>query len=213
MDPHQQWCHNRNCRAYGRTGEGHVVIHSQKERRYCCKRCGRTFCETKGTVLYRIHKPKWVVLTVVTLLAYGCPVQAIGSRLRAGRAHRCPLAEGGRLSVQTGPRAPRGEWEGASSTGSGRRDQGEGGWRGVYWLASALEVRSRLWLGGVVSQHRDRQLIRRLLLRVRRCSLLEKVLLVTDGFASYNSQALCMFSGDRFILEGEVARGWCWPKE
>jgi hypothetical protein len=34
MDPHQQWCHNRRCRAYGRLGEGLVVIHSQKERRY-----------------------------------------------------------------------------------------------------------------------------------------------------------------------------------
>jgi hypothetical protein len=27
---------------------------------------------------------------------------------------------------------------------------------GIYWLASALEVRSRLWLGGVLSRHRDR---------------------------------------------------------
>jgi transposase-like protein len=53
------------------------VIHSQKERRYRCKRCGRTFPETQGTALYRVHKPKWLVLTVVTLFAYGCPVQAI----------------------------------------------------------------------------------------------------------------------------------------
>jgi hypothetical protein len=29
------------------------------------------------TVLYRIHKPKWLVVAVVTLLAHGCPVQAI----------------------------------------------------------------------------------------------------------------------------------------
>ena len=77
MDPHRQFCHNRRCRAHGRLGEGHVVIHSQKERRYRCKRCGRTFSETQGTALYRVHKPKWLVLTVVTLLAYGCPVQAI----------------------------------------------------------------------------------------------------------------------------------------
>ena len=77
MDPREQFCHNRRCRAYGRLGEGHVVIHSQKERRYRCKRCGRTFSETQGTALYRVHKPKWLVLAVVTLLAYGCPVQAI----------------------------------------------------------------------------------------------------------------------------------------
>jgi hypothetical protein len=77
MDPHQQWCHNRRCRAYGRLGEGHVLIHSQKERRYRCKRWGRTFSETKDTALYRMHKPRWLVIAVVTLLAYGCPVQAI----------------------------------------------------------------------------------------------------------------------------------------
>ena len=31
---------------------------------------------------------------------------------------------------------------------------------GVMWLASALEVGSRLWLGSVVRVHRDRRLIR-----------------------------------------------------
>jgi transposase-like protein len=77
MDPRRAWCHNRNCRAYGRVGEGHVVIHSQKERRYRCKRCRKTFSETKGTALYRTHKLRWLVLAVLTLLAYGCPVQAI----------------------------------------------------------------------------------------------------------------------------------------
>ena len=37
----------------------------------------RTFTATKGTALYRIHKPHLPVVTVVTLLAWGCPVQAI----------------------------------------------------------------------------------------------------------------------------------------
>jgi transposase-like protein len=77
MNPHDKWCHNPRCRAYGRPGEGHVVIHSQKERRYQCKRCRRTFTETKGTALYRSHKPRWLMIAVLTLLAYGCPVQAV----------------------------------------------------------------------------------------------------------------------------------------
>ena len=50
MDPQHQFCRNRACRAYGREGEGHVVIHSRAERRYRCKRCRRTFAET-GYVL------------------------------------------------------------------------------------------------------------------------------------------------------------------
>jgi hypothetical protein len=77
MDPQKRFCHNRDCWAYGRAGEGHIVIHSQKERRYCCKRCGQTFSATKGTALYRVHKPHELLTIVVTLLAYGCPVQAI----------------------------------------------------------------------------------------------------------------------------------------
>ena len=73
MDPHRRFCHNTRCWAYGRVGEGHIVIHSQKERRYRCKRCTKTFSETKGTPLYRVHKPHELVSVVVTLLAYGCP--------------------------------------------------------------------------------------------------------------------------------------------
>ncbi|MGH3086100.1 MAG: hypothetical protein ACRDSJ_02130 [Rubrobacteraceae bacterium] len=65
MNPHEQFCHNKDCRAYAREGEGHIVIHSRKEQRYQCKRRRRTFSATKGTALYRMHKPKELLLTVV----------------------------------------------------------------------------------------------------------------------------------------------------
>src|SRR5688572_33184087 len=81
MDPQQQFCRNRTCRAYGRKGEGHVVIHSRAERRYRCKRCRRTFAETVGTALHRLRTARDEVVLVVTLLAYGCPVQAIVAAL------------------------------------------------------------------------------------------------------------------------------------
>lgn len=192
MNPHNQWCHNRDCRAYGRPGQGHVVIHSQKERRYRCKRCGRTFSATKGTALYRVHKPRWLVLAVVTLLAYGCPVQAIvaafgldertiarwqkESSLQCRRVHE-HLIEAGKVAL-------------LQVQADEIRVKAVGG---IYWLASAMEVRSRLWVGGVVSRHRDGELIRGLLLRVRSCGPLERILLVTDGLASYKSQALKVF--------------------
>jgi transposase-like protein len=203
MDPHQQWCHNPRCRAYGRLGQGHVVIHSQKERRYRCKRCGRTFAETKDTPLYRMHKPRWLVIAVVTLLAYGCPVQAIvaafgldertvarwqrESGVQCRRVHQ-HLIEAGRVALlQVQADEIRVKAVGA-----------------VYWLASAMEVRSRLWLGGMISRHRDKELIRGLLLRVRCCGPLEKILLVTDGLSSYKSQALKIFREP--IRTGKVGR-------
>jgi transposase-like protein len=192
MNPHERWCHNPGCRAYGRLGEGHVVIHSQKERRYRCKRCGRTFTETKDTTLYRMHKPKWLVITVVTLLAYGCPVQAIvaafdldertvarwqrESGVQCRRVHE-HLIEAGRVAL-------------LQVQADEIRVKAVGG---IFWLACALEVRSRLWLGGVVSESRNQRLIRSVLIRVRECGSVSKVLLVTDGLASYAKQALHVF--------------------
>lgn len=192
MDPHRTWCHNRRCRAYGRIGEGHVVIHSQKERRYQCKRCRKTFTETKDTALYRSHKPRRLVIAVLTLLAYGCPVQAIvaafeidertvarwqrESGLQCRRVHE-HLVEAGKVALlQVQADEIRVKAVGA-----------------VYWLAYALEVRSRLWLGGALSRRRDAELIRTLMVLVRACGPVEHILLVTDGLASYKSQALKVF--------------------
>jgi hypothetical protein len=203
MDPHDKWCHNAHCRAYGRPGEGHVVIHSQKERRYQCKRCRRTFTERKDTALYRTHKPEWLVVAVVTLLSYGCPLQAIvlafdldertvarwqrESGAQCRRVHEY-LVEAGKVALlQVQADEIRIKAVGA-----------------VYWLACALEVRSRLWLGGIISLHRDRKLIGSLLERIRQCGPVEHILVVTDGLASYKSQALKVFR--RPLRSGRVGR-------
>lgn len=77
MNPQQQFCPNTTCHASGREGRGNIVIHSRKDRRYKCKCCGKTFSETKGTAVSGIKKPVSEFVQVVTLLAYGCPVQAI----------------------------------------------------------------------------------------------------------------------------------------
>lgn len=189
MDPQERFCHNECCWAYGRAGEGHIVIHSQKERRYRCKRCTKTFSETKGTALYRSHKPHELVATIVTLLAYGCPVQAIvaafgldertvarwlrESGWQCQRVHEHLVQARGVLLAQVQADELRIRIVG-----------------GVLWLASALSVTSRLWLGGVVQVRRDRRLIRTLLERVRACGVFRSLLLCTDGLAAYPKQAL-----------------------
>lgn len=63
----------------------------------------------------------------------------------------------------------------------------------IFWLASSIEVKSRLWLGGAISSSRDRALIRALLLRVRSCGCTQTILLCTDGLASYAKQAKRIF--------------------
>ena len=52
-------------------------------------------------------------------------------------------------------------------------------------MALAMMVRTRLWLAGEVSEHRDMPLIRRLIERVRSCALPRPLLFCTDGLCSY----------------------------
>jgi hypothetical protein len=193
MDPHERFCHNRDCWAYGRAGEGHIVIHSKKERRYRCKRCTKTFSATKGTALYRMHKPHELVATVVTLLAYGCPVQAIVAAfdLDERTIHRWQLMSGRQCRRVHEHIVQAGGVPLAQVQADELRVRVVGG---VVWLASAISVSSRLWLSGVVRVQRDRGLVRTLLEGVRACGAFETLLLCTDGLSSYPKQALKVFS-------------------
>ena len=56
---------------------------------------------------------------------------------------------------------------------------------GIVWMALAMMVRTRLWLAGEVSAHRDLPLIRRLMERVRRGAVHGPLLFCTDGFVAY----------------------------
>jgi hypothetical protein len=56
---------------------------------------------------------------------------------------------------------------------------------GIVWMALAMMVKTRLGLGGEVSEQRDMSLIRRLIERVRRCAARRPLLVCTDGLVSY----------------------------
>lgn len=203
MNPHERFCHNQTCWAYGRAGEGHIVIHSKKGSRYRCKRCERTFARTKGTALYRHHKPQELVFVVLILLAYGSPIQAIVAAL--GLDERTVT----RWQKEAGLQCRRvhehlveaGNVELSQVQADELRVRVVGG---VMWLATALEVKSRLWLGGVVRAHRDRRLIRALLWQVKACCSVARILLCTDGLACYAKQALLIFR--EALRTGRVGR-------
>jgi hypothetical protein len=52
---------------------------------------------------------------------------------------------------------------------------------GIVWMALAMRVKTRVWLGGEVSAPRDMPLIRRLIERVHRCAAHRPLLVCTDG--------------------------------
>jgi hypothetical protein len=61
------------------------------------------------------------------------------------------------------------------------------------WMAMALAVPSRLWLGGVSSPHRDWPLITTLVQMVRACARTLAILVCVDGLASYVTAGLRVF--------------------
>ena len=58
---------------------------------------------------------------------------------------------------------------------------------GYFWMALAIMVSTRLWLGGVVSPHRDMDLIQALTNKIRNMALCRPLLLAVDGLGSYVS--------------------------
>ena len=184
MDPQRAFCPNLDCPARGQGGRGTLRVHSQKERRYRCTVCGRTFAATRGTPFYRLHSQAVLMLVVLTLLSYGCPVQAIGAAVlldertvaawlrRAGQpcqqVHR-HLVQPGQVDLQ--------------------HVQADELWVKLVgrraWQAMAMAVPSRLWLGGVISPQRDTALITALVQQVRACARSLAILVCVDGLASY----------------------------
>jgi len=183
MDPATVFCPNRVCPARGQTGQGNISIHSRKDKRFLCTQCHKTFTTTKGTVFYRLRTSAELVVIVVTLLAHGCPLQAIVAAF--GFDERTVAAWWARAGRQ-GQAVQEHLVEQPRDLGQVQADEirvkRQGG---IVWMALAIMVKTRLWLAGEVSEHRDLPLIRRLIERVRACALHRPLLFCTDGLCSY----------------------------
>ncbi len=184
MDPQTQFCPNPECPARGQRGQGNIRVHSQRERRYRCTACGRTFSATTGTPFFRLkHAPDLVTL-VLTLLCYGCPLQAIVAAF--GLDERTVAAWQARAGDHCHRLHEHLVQQGQVDLGHVQADEL---WVKLVgrkvWLAMAMAVPSRLWLGGVISPHRDGALIRRLVERVRACARRLDILVCVDGLSSY----------------------------
>lgn len=184
MDVDHLFCPNVNCPARGRVGEGNIRCHSEKEKRCVCTVCNHTFSVTKNTIFYRLRTDPKTVMLVITLMAYGCPLQAIVKAFgfdertvrswwqRAGQhcqAVHHQLVEQKSLDLQ-----------------QVQADEIKVKGQGVnFWMALALMVSTRLWLGGEVSLKRDLNLIEALITRVKGMALCRPLVIAVDGLSSY----------------------------
>jgi hypothetical protein len=184
MNPQEQFCPNMECAARGKVGEGNVTIHSQKKGRYKCTVCDKTFSQTTGTAMYGLKKSATVFVLVVTLLAYGCPVMAI---VRAfGLDDETVRAWAKKAGVHCQQIHQHFMEHSFLDLGQVQADEIKvKKQRGSVWMALAMMVSTRLWLGGVVGVNRDKPLIRELAGQVRQWALCRPILLAVDGFSAY----------------------------
>jgi transposase-like protein len=184
MNPQGIFCPNIDCHARGQLGKGNIGVHSRVEKRYICHECQKTFTDRKGTIFYRLRTDAETVMLVITLLAYGCPLKAIvaafgfhektvkswwrrsGEHCRVVHAHVIGKSQLDLQQVQA--------------------DEIKGKAFGQHlWMAMAMMVSTRLWLGGAISPKRDLALIQALVDQIRQMALCRAVLLAVDGLPSY----------------------------
>ena len=184
MDPQRAFCPNLDCPARGQAGKGTIRVHSQKERRYLCTVCGRTFAATTGTPFFRLQSPAGLVLVVLNLVSWGCPIQAVvHTFLLDERTVAAWLQRAGQHCQQMHQHLVQ----------QGQVDlqhvQADELWVKLVgqrvWQAMAMAAPSRLWLGGVLSPQRDTALITALVQQVRACASSLAILVCVDGLASY----------------------------
>jgi transposase-like protein len=209
MNPQEIWCPNLACPARGQIGQGNISVHSQKERRYRCHVCRKTFGARTGTIFHRRRTDEVTMTQVITLVSWGCPIvaiehaydiqaQTVRDWLDAAGQH----AEAVHHAHVVQPR----------DLGHVQADEVRVKTQcGIVWMAMAMMVSTRLWLGGVISTRRDQHLIARLVALIAAAAIVAPLLLVVDGFTSYLEAFRLAFRTREHMGKRGAPRKVPWP--
>jgi hypothetical protein len=131
-----------------------------------------------------LKKATDLFVVVVTLLAHGCPAQAIVAAFGLDeRTVKAWLRRAGLHCQQVHEHFME---QTTLEVGQVQADEIKvKKQRGWVWMALAIMVKTRLWLGGVVGVKRDKSLIGALAEQVRQWALCRPILLAVDGFSAY----------------------------
>jgi transposase-like protein len=185
VDTRGVFCANPACADRGVTEKGNIKVHSKKERRFRCATCKKTFAASKGTPFYRLHEDQSLFVCVIALLTHGCPLPAV---VAAFGLDERTVADWQHKAGAHGQSVHRHHLETkkldlahVQADELYAKRQG-----GRSWVAMAMAVPSRLWLGGVLSPVRNMDLIQQLVDMVRVAWRPATALLIcVDGLASY----------------------------
>jgi transposase-like protein len=172
-----------DCPARGQTGQANIRGHGNSRPRFKCQLCNKTFSARAGTPFFRRRTDEVIITQVVTLVGHGCPIPAIEAAFgfQAQTVREWVDASGAHCQRLHHDQVvqPR-DLMHVQADEMRLKTQA-----GVLWMALALMVTTRLWLGGAVSARRDRSLIERLVAVVAACASFGPLLFVTDGLKTY----------------------------
>ena len=188
MRPELVVCPKSDCGASDRIG-----IHSLKKRLYKCHTCRRTFAETTGTMLYGLKHSIKLVLIVLSLLAYGCPIGAIVATFELDER---TVADWQRKAGEHAKTVQETVvCHGQVDVGQVQADELYTKTQaGPVWIATAMTVFSRLWLWGAISWERNTALVEPVIEHVRAAAQPNQpILFAVDGFKAYVGCILKVF--------------------
>jgi len=185
MNPPQLFCPNNDCASRGQQNQGNIRVHDSLRQRYRCRTCNKTFRSTDATLFHGKKYPPETITRVITLLSLGCPLQAIVAafeidertvaRWREEAGAHCRKFHEVHVTHQTMDLVQVQADEMYVKLQK----------RLVVWMAMALCIPTRLWLGGVLARSRDQTMLQKLAEQVKGCALCAPILLITDGFKGY----------------------------
>ena len=185
MNPQPLFCPNNDCPSRGQENQGNIRVHDSLRQRFRCRTCRKTFRVTQGTLFHAKKYAPQTIILVIILLAWGCPLQAIVvafqldertvQRWREEAGHHCQAFHEEQVTRQP------------QDLGHVQADEMYVKLQKclVVWMAMALCIPTRLWLGGVVAPARNQTMLRKLAATVRRSAQCAPLLLITDGFQGY----------------------------
>ena len=184
MNLEKLFCPNLECPARGQVNKGNLSVHSRKEKRCYCNVCETTFSTRKGTIFYRLRTDPQIVIWVLVLLAYGCPLPAIVKAF--GLDERTVKNWQQRAGQHCEEVHQHVIGQSQLDLGQVQADEIKVKVQGGYiWMAMAMMVSTRLWLGGAISPKRDLNLIQALINQVKGIALCRSLVLAVDGLPSY----------------------------
>jgi len=156
-----------------------------RRRRYLCKTCEKTFCSTKGTPYYRLHKSRSDFDEVVQMTVEGVGISSISrikcfswNTIASWQYLACQVA--GEFNDQNlkGPEIFELQADEIRTfTGTKKK---------VMWIFVAIEVWSRLWISKVVGSRNYRNVKTLLNQVIDSCRIVNPFIFTTDNFEPYS---------------------------